>query len=859
MRWMRMLIGAVSILLIFIGITFVPASSMSNDTTMENWMQDHTVKVNSTTTYKYEQGYLRIDETYTGEELEELFGIEQFTKVLKMPVDDKLLVEGRVLGMQEGEERIFVAEKITVLTSGDDPPPWWDNYSYPQWIWLESGGIYERNLPINLAWKNTTLNTVKSEILKEGWVNVSYPFELTEYVYDPLYGWIADNGVADSMTGLLGRYHALLWWLSNENVVANAHHDDPFPHKADELEEAEELVAGFFNESEDTEWNVYEDSYNLDNNVTSPYSDGWCTEISYGSATWYVPDGYLKIQWAVDNATAGDTIIVKNGTYYENVVVDKPITLQGEARDSTIIDGGGVGDVVKVVGDGCKISGFMVRNSGGIWDSTDAGIELASSNNNITDNNITNNHYNGILLNSSSNNTIRNNVVSNTYNDEFPDGIGINLHCSTGNSIIDNNVNSNDRCGIFLFNLSNNNTIKNNTVSNNAWGIDLRYRSSHNYLSNNTIFNNSYRNFNVEGYNIEDFNNTIDINNTVNGKPVHYYFNKQNKTIENLDSGHLQLTYCSNITLKNSTVKDGDGIELDFTENSELVNNIVSNNPYGITLDHSSDNMIIDNKAFNNGYGIYLVSDSNTNKIINNIVNLNGGNGILLSYSSNYNKIGNNTINGSSFGFQIHHSSNNQIIDNIISNNRHGIYLFWCSDKNTIANNTISNNTISGIGFFSDCINNTVYHNNFIHNIVQAEDYGYNNSWDSGPIEGGNYWSDHDCEGNPNNGSQPYYIDPNGKDSYPFQNENGWLISVVFDTGQPENPYPSIFGTHNGTIKPNQTITVSTLYTYPCPGTGGHTEYARIYNESGTVAEATWNGYKEDWHNISFNLNSVKS
>ena len=71
-------------------------------------------------------------------------------------------------------------------------------------------------------------------------------------------------------------------------------------------------------------------------------------------------------------------------------------------------------------------------------------------------------------------------------------------------------------------------------------------------------------------------------------------------------------------------------------------------------------------------------------------------------------------------------------------------------------------------------------------------------------------------------------------------------------SGSPENPYPSIMGIHNGIIKPNQTITVSKLYTYPCPGTGGHTEYIRIYNESGTIAEAKWAGYKGDWHNITF-------
>ena len=74
----------------------------------------------------------------------------------------------------------------------------------------------------------------------------------------------------------------------------------------------------------------------------------------------------------------------------------------------------------------------------------------------------------------------------------------------------------------------------------------------------------------------------------------------------------------------------------------------------------------------------------------------------------------------------------------------------------------------------------------------------------------------------------------------------------IFDTGPSTNPYPSIFGTHNGTIMPNQPITVSKLYTYPCPGTGGHTEYARIWNKTWN-ASARWEGYAGDWHNLSFN------
>jgi len=75
---------------------------------------------------------------------------------------------------------------------------------------------------------------------------------------------------------------------------------------------------------------------------------------------------------------------------------------------------------------------------------------------------------------------------------------------------------------------------------------------------------------------------------------------------------------------------------------------------------------------------------------------------------------------------------------------------------------------------------------------------------------------------------------------------------LVFDTGSSNKPYPSISGTHNGTITPSQAITVQKLYTYPCTGTGGHTEYARIWN-SFLDTNATWNGYTEDWHNITFN------
>lgn len=74
-------------------------------------------------------------------------------------------------------------------------------------------------------------------------------------------------------------------------------------------------------------------------------------------------------------------------------------------------------------------------------------------------------------------------------------------------------------------------------------------------------------------------------------------------------------------------------------------------------------------------------------------------------------------------------------------------------------------------------------------------------------------------------------------------------LTAVFDTGP--GTYPSISGTHNGTITPNQTIPVQNLYTYFWSESGGHTEFVRIWG-NGIDMNATWDGYVGDWHNISF-------
>ena len=203
--------------------------------------------------------------------------------------------------------------------------------------------------------------------------------------------------------------------------------------------------------------------------------------------TFYVggsgPGNYTSIQDAIDNASDGDTVFVYSysSPYYENIVVDKPIQLIGENKDSTIIDGVESGDVIDVDANNVSISNFGIKN-GGLGN---AGIKITSSSNNtITNCAVYNNSHTGITLTSSLNNTITNCNISNN-------GIyGILLDASSTNSIICCTV-YNHNFGIELYSSSDNNIFYHNTIlnnnlnaydpSNNSW--DNGYPSGGNYWS----------------------------------------------------------------------------------------------------------------------------------------------------------------------------------------------------------------------------------------------------------------------------------------------------------------------------------------------------------------------------------------
>ncbi|KAA0002605.1 MAG: hypothetical protein FE048_03430 [Thermoplasmata archaeon] len=222
-----------------------------------------------------------------------------------------------------------------------------------------------------------------------------------------------------------------------------------------------------------------------------------------GNTLYVAADGtaeYTSIQDAIDNASDGDTIFVFNGTYYENIVINKSINLIGENRDATIIDGSGAGDVVNITADWVNISGFTIQNSNIAW--SYAGVKINSTNNTISKCIISNNAH-GIYTLFSRNNTISNCTISNNKG-------GVNSLHSYNLSIINNIISGNDWFGIMI-NFSSGNIIRGNIIKDSDLGIGLGCNNT--IVVDNVILNNTWIGV-LQGY--ASGNNIIYHNNFVN-------------------------------------------------------------------------------------------------------------------------------------------------------------------------------------------------------------------------------------------------------------------------------------------------------------------------------------------------------
>jgi len=197
---------------------------------------------------------------------------------------------------------------------------------------------------------------------------------------------------------------------------------------------------------------------------------------------------YTSVQDAIDAAWPGCRILVKSGTYGK-ITVNKPdLTIHGEDKETTIIDGGGgsKNDVVGIRSNGINISGFTLQNSGdgAYHDDWPAGIDTRSSYNTITDNKIRNNARGIYLIGSHT--IISGNIITNSIFD------GIDVPDGSSNLTITNNTIRNVEYflvndGIHLYHVHSS-IISLNKISKQYVGIDLTCGND-NIFSENIIEN----------------------------------------------------------------------------------------------------------------------------------------------------------------------------------------------------------------------------------------------------------------------------------------------------------------------------------------------------------------------------------
>lgn len=557
-------------------------------------------------------------------------------------------------------------------------------------------------------------------------------------------------------------------------------------------------------------------------------------KVEAGSTIYIKADGSIEPSEA--NITTTDNVTYTfTGNNYDSLVIE---------RDNIIVNGAGYTIQAKS-GNGIDLSSrsnVTIKNV--TVDASYCGVKLYySSNNTISSCNVKN-AQNGISLGDSSDNSIYGNYITktdyeairlyggssnnwiygNTLVANIDDGIDLSgwgyhnrvyhnnitenqngiMVSGDSNSVYENNVTRNDGMGVHITSELNN--VSGNYVAENKYGVFVMLKA--NTLRNNIMVNNTL-NFGLTAQDIpyvdlEDFYNDVDVSNTVNGKPVYYWVDRQNADIP-LDAGAVVLVNCKNITVQNLTLEsnlegvllaysnncivsgnnvtdNGDsiyyrgGIALYHSSNNHIyMNNITANHNAGVELQYSLYNTVSQNNITKNGVGVHSYRDSHYNNFSGNRLR-NNLRGIRLLSSTNNTVYDNDIIGPGYYGISIETGSNNILRNNLVYN-KHGIDVK--SSYNNITGNTIMENWESGVFLQTGVKNNLFFHNNFVDNAEHVSLSYYSsriiNSWNNSYPSGGNYWTDYEDKypnatelDNSGIWNTSYVINENNIDNYPL-------------------------------------------------------------------------------------------
>lgn len=350
-----------------------------------------------------------------------------------------------------------------------------------------------------------------------------------------------------------------------------------------------------------------------------------------------VPDDFESIGQAINNAKSGDRIYVRSGIYKPGIsffdaslsIKTVGITIHGQDRSNTIINGRGRYNIVSIDADNTNFSGFTIRNNGvngtlvevssnnniisdnilevdDYYDGTEYGMQLYNSNQNKIVDNVIHGGDRGIEMGMSNENVFEGNIIENNriaVNLEDVFVIDFNLRLAkrdnyricSGNEFIGNIVRDNNM-GIFLDYSSDNLIFNNSFISNNKNGLILSM------CENNKIYSNGFVDDGVDIWGSQESHFVHDIqNNLVNGKPLYYYYDKHSLTVPS-DAGQVIIVASNDIDVENVKIYDTTiGVLIAFSSSIDIVDSHFENCSRGVFLFYSSIMRINRNNFIDNG------------------------------------------------------------------------------------------------------------------------------------------------------------------------------------------------------------------------------------------------------------------
>lgn len=419
-----------------------------------------------------------------------------------------------------------------------------------------------------------------------------------------------------------------------------------------------------------------------------------------------VPDDYPTIQSAIDVAKEGATILVKPGTYYEHITINKPLKLVAE-DGKAIIEGGGSGHTVIVTTNNATLVGFTLKGANAPW----AGLHVYYS-----------------FFNTFLNNTI----VDNYY--------GIHIYDSGRNVFRENNL-ARNRYNLRVWGLVLSHFLQDIDASNTVNGRPIYYWISQ-----------RYKKIPPDAGYVAIINSTgVSLANLV---------------LTNNYQGVL-LAYSRECSIRNTTIsKNGLGIQLlSSHDNAIRVNQIYENELSGVYLDFSRNNTICENIISNNTWNGILLSFSPifASKSIHNVISGNeitgNGQGVYFASSNNNTVRGNAILMNRHEGLYLGSSEANPIYGNTIAKNGHGVWL-ENSKGNLFYHNTFEENEVQ-VGSYTTLAPENFWYSDVLKGGNYWSDY---NGTDlrSGPFQ--------NVTGSDGIGDDPYVIDDRNMDYYPLMN-----------------------------------------------------------------------------------------